>query len=392
MITEWLVRRYAGPGDPRADARTRARAGLVGGWVSIVLNLVLFVVKAALGAITGSIAVIADAVHSLSDVVSSAVVVFGFRMASKPSDEEHPFGHGRAETIATLIVAVLLIVIGVEFIRTSIGRLMNPVALVIGWPMIAALAATIVVKEWLTRFSMALGRLIGSDALEADAWHHRTDSISTLLVLVGFVLSRFGLTWVDGVAGIAVSAIVIWTGFEIGRRAVNRLLGQAPTEEEVEEIHRTAMGVEGVEGVHEVIIHRYGDRRAISLHVEVSAERPALELHSIADEVEERLSQGQRGVVVVHIDPIDRDHPHYDRVSGIIGDVVGADSRCHSFHDLRIVGTESKFHVLFDLAVHQPLDAREDGELAAKVTEKIQESFPGTRVVICVEPAFVRSS
>lgn len=391
MITEWLIRRYVGSGDPDTDLALRARHGLLEGWVSVVANIVLFLVKGALGLVTGSIAVLADAVHSLSDTATSGVVIVGFRAARKPSDEEHPFGHGRAETIATLIVAVLLIVVGVEFFRTSLGRLLKPSIHDITWPMVAILAATVVIKEWLARFSLTLARRIHSDTLEADFWHHRTDSISTGFVIVGFVLSSLDLPWVDGVAGLAVSAIVAWIGLDIGRRAVNGLLGEAPTEEEVEEIRRKATEIEGVDGVHEIIVHRYGSRRAISLHIEVAAERSSLDLHTVADRVERHLSYGQNGMVVVHVDPIDRDHPHYDDVAGILSSIVAEDERCHSFHDLRIVGAAEEFQVLCDLAVRGSLSPKEERRLMDKVTARLQERFPLTRAVVYVEPAFVKS-
>jgi cation diffusion facilitator family transporter len=391
MITEWLLKRFVGPGDPDRDPAHRARYGLLEGWMSVAANIALFLVKGALGLATGSIAVLADAVHSLSDTATSGVVIFGFRTAKKPSDEEHPFGHGRAETIATLVVAVLIIVVGVEFCRTSLGRLMQPSVHDITWPMVAILAGTVVIKEWLARFSRTLARRIDSDALEADSWHHRTDSISTGLVIVGLVLSRHGLSWVDGVVGLLVSAFVVWVGFEIGRRAVNGLLGEAPTEEEVEEIRRKAMQVDGVEGVHEIIVHRYGIRRAISMHIEVSAEQSALDLHTVADRVERSFTPDRDGTVVVHVDPIDRNHPHYEEVHRILDEVVAGDDRCHSFHDLRIVGASEEFQVLFDLAVRRELRPEEEHQIRERLTARLQQRFPLVRAVVCVEPAFVRS-
>lgn len=390
MISEWLVRRFVGPGDPDRDHAHRARYGALEGWVSVAVNVLLFVVKGAMGVITGSIAVVADAVHSLSDTATSGVVIFGFRMAGKPSDEEHPFGHGRAEPIATLVVAVLLIVVGVEFLRSSVSRLLHPRMLQVSWAMVAVLAGTVVMKEWLARFSRGLARRIKSDALEADSWHHRTDSISTGFVIAGFVLSRWGFPWVDGVAGLAVSTIIAWIGFDIGRRAVNRLLGQAPTEEEAGEIRATALSVDGVEGVHEVLVHTYGNQRAVSLHIEVSADLSALELHSIADEVESVLSLGRNTIVVVHVDPIDRNHPHYEEIRAIVEGAVRDDDRCYSFHDLRIVGTAERFQAILDLAVPERMTPRDEAEVMRSITARVQERFPEARVVICVEPAFVR--
>ncbi|MBD3335197.1 MAG: cation diffusion facilitator family transporter [Candidatus Eisenbacteria bacterium] len=390
MLTEWLIRRWAGTGPPAEDPALRARYGLLEGWAGVILNSVLFLVKGGLGLLSGSIALIADAVHTLADTATSVVVIVGFRISSKPFDEEHPFGHGRAETITTLVIAVLLIVAGIEFLRFSIERLVDPVALRITWPGIAVLAGTLVIKEWLARFSRELGRRIQSDALEADFWHHRTDSIATGLVIAGFVLSRYGLNWVDGAAGIGVSLIIGWSGFEIGRRAVNRLLGQAPTEEEVEEIRDTAVSVDGVEGVHDVVVHRYGDTRVISLHIEVSGAEDAMLLHALSEVVEQRLAHRRGDHVVVHIDPINKDHPHYARIQQLLEQAVDEDPRCHSFHDLRIVGGPETFNVVFDLAVRSHLKPREEQQIKQRFTAALQDHFPRIGVVIQVEPAFAR--
>jgi len=392
MITEWLVGRFVGGESSEKDPEVRARYGLLEGWVGIVVNVVLLAVKGTLGLMSGSIALLADAVHTFADMATSGVVIVGFRIARKPSDEEHPFGHGRAETIAALIVSVIIIVVGVEFLRSSIERLIRPVALTVTWPMIAILGGTLIVKEWLARFALALSRRIGSSALEADFWHHRSDTLATAVVILGFIVSRWGLPWVDGVAGLAVSAIIVWSGVDIGRRAVSHLLGQAPTEEEVEEVRRKALEIAGVEGVHDVIIHRYGEVRVLSLHIEVPSDRTPLALHTLSERVEHRLSDGGGSVVVVHVDPISRDHPHYDAVREILNENVSRDPRIRSFHDLRIVGGDEGFNILFDLVVKDRGKLSEEAELKKTLTRSLQERFPGIRTVIRVERAYVRSA
>ncbi|MBU1701783.1 MAG: cation diffusion facilitator family transporter [Candidatus Eisenbacteria bacterium] len=390
MLTKRLVNRFAGPEDPVKNPEFRTRVGILEGWVGVIVNIILFLIKGAMGVMSGSIALIADAIHTLADMATSIVVIVGFRIARKPFDEEHPFGHGRAETIATLVVAVLLIVAGVEFLRSSIERLIHPRILNISWFMLGILFVTLVIKEWLARFSRKLGRQIGSDALEADFWHHRTDSIATGLVIVSFILARFGVLWVDGVAGIGVSIIIVWTGFTIGRRSVSHLLGEAPTDEEVEDIRRTALAVDGVEGVHDIIVHRYGESEVISLHIEVDSNEDPMDLHTISEIVENRISQGKPRLVVAHIDPVNRDHPHYEAIRRLLDTAVAEDSRCESFHDLRIIGSAEHFNVLFDIAVPSHLGKKEEHSLKAKITSLLEKRFPGIGVIIEIEPMFVQ--
>jgi cation diffusion facilitator family transporter len=392
MLNRWLIRRFVGPGSPEEDPALRHRFGLLEGWSGVLVNALLFLVKGGLWLASGSIALLADAIHTLADMATSLVVIYGFRLAGKPSDEEHPFGHGRAEAVATLIVAVLLIVAGVEFFRSSVERLAHPVVLNVSWTMVGILAATLVLKEWLARFSRQLARMIGSDALEADFWHHRTDSIATVLVIAGFVLSRYDLQWVDPIAGIGVSIIVAWTGFDIGRRAVSGLLGEAPTEEEVEAIRQQAMQVEGVKGVHDVIVHKYGDMRIISLHIEVSSNLDPLTLHGISDEVERRVSGDRHGTVVVHVDPLNENHPEYERIKKVVEEVVGGDPRCHSFHDLRLVGRGDDLHILFDVALWKPLSDAERRSLQADLLKRLKEKLPKIRAVFQMEPVYHRRS
>ena len=232
---ESLTNRFVPKGKGPAK-NYRSQIGKFQGWVSVFINSILFVIKFIIGIIIGSVSVIADAIHTLSDVISSGVVIWGFHEAEKPADSEHPYGHGRVEYIATLIIAILLIVTGIEFIRSSIGRVLNPSPISPAWWMIMIILATVFLKELTARYAEYLSHKISSGTLHADAWHHRADAISSLLVIVAMIAGKYGYHSVDGWAGIGVALFVIWTGFMIAKEAVDDIIGAPPAEDEIDDI------------------------------------------------------------------------------------------------------------------------------------------------------------
>jgi cation diffusion facilitator family transporter len=256
----------------------------------------------AIGLMVGAISVIADAIHTLSDVISSSIVMWGFKQAEKPADVEHPYGHGRAEYIATLIIATLLCVAGIEFIEVAIDRIRNPEAVKAEWWMIILLAITIVLKEITARYAEFLSSMIASGTLHADAWHHRTDAISSLLVVVAMIAGIYDYPAIDGWAGLAVSLFLIYTGFEIARDAIDDLIGRPPTIEEVENIRQIVLSVRGVLGAHDMTIHSYGHDKFVSVHVEIDASENTAAAHDISEEVETRLEEAIGVEPTVHMD------------------------------------------------------------------------------------------
>ncbi|MFH2010031.1 MAG: cation diffusion facilitator family transporter [bacterium] len=386
-VTLRLVRRMAGVEDAELDRAGRSVAyALVEGYLSVVINLALFAIKLTLGLLTGSISLIADAVHTASDSLTSVVVVVSAYIARKPPDREHPYGHGRIEYVATVVIAVLLGVAGLEFGKESILRILNPRPISASWIVITVVLATAVVKEWLARYAIKLSQLSGNRSLTADAWHHRSDAIATVLVALGMIATILGWPIFDGIAGVGVSLLLFKVAYEIARDAVDSLLGQAPTPEEIAQVKVRARSVEGVHGVHDVVIHRYGSNVFISLHVETSAEPSAIDLHRIAAEVEERVAAGGHGSVCVHVDPVDRDHPAYDTVCRLVAELVAGDPDLTSFHDLRLVGGAEEFNVVLDLVISP--DCRDFPAIQGRVEQAIRAHYPAAQVVIEVEPTY----
>lgn len=383
-----LVRAFVDRPPDRSEASRRAAYGLLEGYVSVFVNTVLFVVKLLLGLATGSLSLLADAVHTLSDSVTSVVVIVSAYAGRKPADSEHPYGHGRVESIATVTVAVLLGVVAFEFGKASVERILHPQAVAASWVAIGVVAATAAVKEWLSSFALALGRASGNSAVEADAWHHRSDVFATILVVVAMVFGRYGIATVDGWMGLLVAVVIAKVAFDIARGAVDTLIGAAPSPEEVEEIKRAALSVEGVRSVHDIVVHRYGQTRFISLHIETTDKADAPALHAVAELVEDRVGGESHGSVCVHVDPVDADHPAYDRVRALLVAAVEADPTAASFHDLRVVGSESRFDVLFDLNVVAGCSDEDARASRDRLVALVKDEIGAHDVVVAVDPAY----
>jgi len=301
--TELLLRLFVKDFDNTSLPEVRKKYGLLEGWVSIVVNVLLFGMKLFFGLVINSVSLIADAVHTLADVITSAIVVVSFKVASRPGDREHPFGHGRAEQIATLIIAVLLGLVGLEFAKESLARLFRPPAVEYNLVVMGALLLSAFVKEWMYRFARELAERIDSAALLGDAWHHRTDAFASLGVGVGLLGVLLGYPRVDAVLGLIVSGLILYTAYEIGRECSDRLLGRRPPEEMVAAVKDCALQVEGVLGIHRIELHEYGQRQYLTAHLEVAPELDVVEAHQISELVEEMVSRKLGATISIHIEP-----------------------------------------------------------------------------------------
>jgi cation diffusion facilitator family transporter len=386
MLTRWLVTAFIRDQDKVASPRVRERYGVLEGWVSIFVNLVVFAVKIVPGVIIGSISLIADAVHSLGDVLSSGVVIWGFKAAARPSDREHPFGHGRAESIATLVIGILLFVVAWEFAQNSVIRLMHPQEVKASNLLLVVLGISLLLKEWLSRFARRLAGAIQSSALRGDFWHHRSDVLATAVVIGSLLATNQGWDWVDGVGGLLVSGFIAAAAFRITKDSIDPLIGTAPSPGLLRQIRETALSLPAVDQVHDLVVHSYGGFIAISLHAEVAAELDVTRAHDVAEAVESKLNDTFGGAAVVHVDPVDRRHPLFPEVEsflhGLLPEIEGAEG----FHDLRIVGSEDPCYIIFDLKA----ETDQASAIAAQVRSAVTESFPSVaKVVINVEPRYV---
>jgi len=285
----------------------RKVAGFKEGLVSIFVNVVLFVIKFYLGLIHNSIAVVADAVHTLSDAGTSVVVVISFWIAYKPPDKGHPFGHGRAEQIGAVIVGTLLGVAGFEFLMSSYEKLSSREALTFSWFLVGVLLLSSLVKELLARWAFRLGGSYESRSIVGDAWHHRSDAIATTLLALGILVGA-DYWWVDGVLGIIVSLIIVYTSIKIILETSRELLGSEPTRREEELLIDLAREVSPlIEDVHHIHIHKYGDHVEASLHIKLPNTMKLEEAHEIATKLENRIKDRLGWEATVHPEPQSRE-------------------------------------------------------------------------------------
>ncbi len=362
--------------------------------VSILGNLLLAGAKLALALLTHSISLLADAVHSASDVVTSGAVWIGLHVARRPPDSEHPWGHGRAETVATLVVAALLGVAGVEFAWESIQRIGEPPA--IGeslegpWLLLAAgfVIATAGAKEWMARYSSRAARQTGNDSLAADAWHHRTDALSSVMVAVALGCAHWGYPVVDAVLGVGVSLIILYAAWHYLSRAGSTLLGRAPESSLVDRAEALARAVHGVQDVHRVQVHDYGRRKAASLHVKVQGGLPLTEAHRVATEVEGVLARDLGVAALVHAEPEDEGSSaaSLGRIRSVVQEMLSKHPSIVSFHALTLQPEDHGLEVEFHIRVPPGTSIEGAHRLEHKVTEMLTAALPELHPHIHVEP------
>lgn len=387
-MTPILVKLFIKNHEQVQEPQVRTAYGNLAGLVGILCNLLLFLGKFVVGTLFGSIAIAADAVNNLSDASSNIVSLVGFKLASKPADEEHPYGHARFEYLAGLVVAIMVLVIGFELGQTSLDRILHPKPVVFSWLSVAVLACSIGVKLWMARFNATLGRLIDSAALKATAADSRNDVLSTGGVLIASLLSHWFRLELDGWIGLAVALFILYSGIGLIRDTLDPLLGQAPDPELVHKIHDRIMSYPGVLGTHDLIVHDYGPgRQFASVHVEMAAEADVMESHDVIDSIEHDFWQQDRIHVVIHFDPIiTTGHKVGDTRVWLAQLVAGIDPRL-TIHDLRMVPGPTHTNLIFDCAMPPSMEM-EEGELKKRINQAVHAQHPSYYCVITVDKSF----
>ena len=358
----------------------RGGIGALQGWISIFINLFLFVIKLFFGFISNSIALIADAFHTLSDMASSAVVIFGFKMAAKPADKEHPFGHGRAETIAALTISIFIGFAGLEFIKTSIGRFLGAEIIEVNSTLFAIVIISIIFKECLARLSLNLANKIKSDTLKADGIHHRSDMFSSLFVLMAFAGVQFGYPKVDALMGLGVGIMMIYSAYGLIRSAVDDLLGRPMDSETVNQIKTIAKEVDEVSNVHDIVVHTYGAHKFISLHIEIDEGKSPEKMHDIADQVEKMLSNKMEADVVTHVDPVTVEGEEITEILHIIKKNLSSFNLDDKIQDLRVVNNNQIESILFQVPILPDFNQKE--EFNRQCSLDLKNQYPDCKIII----------
>lgn len=377
-MTGLLVRLFVKNHDQVDDPKVRGAYGTMAGLVGIVCNLLLFAAKLLIGTISGSVSITADAVNNLSDASSSIVTSIGFRLAQKPEDDEHPYGHARVEYLTGLAVAALILVIGFQLAKSSISKILHPEAVEFSIALVVVLLLSIAVKLWMALFNRTLGKKIDSVSLIATAADSRNDVISTSAVLIAAIVAHFSGLNLDGYIGLLVALFILYSAVGIAKDTISPLLGEPADPELVQLVKHEVLDYDDrILGVHDLMVHDYGPGQTFaSIHVEVDRNGDVLEMHDIIDNIERHLLEDYRIHLTIHYDPVVMDDEEINHMREKVREKLKELDPRLQFHDFRMVRGPEHTNLIFDVVLPSDLKGREK-ELQNRLTESLQE--PGKR-------------
>ena len=386
-----LVRLFIKDWDNVGDPVVREKYGVLAGAVGILLNLLLSAGKLFAGLMTGSISITADAFNNLSDAGSSVVTLVGFKLAGQKADDGHPFGHGRMEYLAGLLVSLMILLVGVELGRSSIGKILHPEAVDFSLVSTGILAASILVKLWMGQFNRGLGRKIGSAAMAATAADSISDAVATAAVLAGTLVNRFAHVNIDGWVGLAVAVFILRAGWGAARDTINPLLGESPDPELVKQLRDLVLSHPQVVGMHDLIIHDYGPgRRLCSFHAEVPQDADILAAHDAIDHIEREIQEKFGIETTVHMDPIATADEKVNQLRRQVADLARVVEPEMTIHDFRVVRGPTHTNVIFDAVV--PHKCRlTDEEVLQRLRRAVTALDPTYQAVIQLDRAYVET-
>ena len=367
------------------DRVVRQKYGILCGIVGICLNICLFAWKLLAGWLSQSIAITADAFNNLSDAGSSLILLFGFRLAGQKPDSEHPFGHGRLEYVAGLIVSMIIILMAVELMRTSAGKILHPEE--VSWHVwtLVVLIVSILVKMYMFLYNRTIGNKIASAAMRATALDSISDAVATFVVLLSTIISHFTGLQIDGCCGLLVGLFILYAGISAAKDTINPLLGQPAEECFVEKVHEIVLSHKEILGMHDLVVHNYGPGRImLSLHAEVPVDGSLAELHEVVDEVEHQLSDQLGCSAVIHMDPIWASGEESLTMKKEMEEDLKLMDPGLSLHDFRMVRCTGHIRLFFD--IQEPYSCRiDEKELIERLQRHVKENHPGVELVICVD-------
>ena len=351
-MNNFLCRIFVKDYENTKDPQVRERYGKFAGVVGILSNVILCAAKILVGAISGSIAIIADGINNLADASSSIITLAGFKLSSLPEDKEHPYGHARIEYISGMIVSVLIVVVGIELIKSSADKIMHPSPLEFSWSIIVVLLLAIAIKIWQALFNINIGKRINSLTLTATGTDSRNDVIATTVVLISIIVGKLTGLQIDGYMGCLVALFIIWAGIGLVKETMSPLLGEAPDPELVNAISDMALSYDGVLGIHDLVVHNYGPGRIFaSIHIEVDAEADMMESHDMIDNIEREMAKKLHIEITGHLDPVRTNDPVVKKMVQLTSEVAAQIDGVSNIHDLRIVTGPTHTNVIFDTVV-----------------------------------------
>ena len=384
-MTSLLLKLFVKDYEKTNDSNVREKYGTLGGLVGIIVNMIIAAAKLIIGSFSGSISITADAVNNFSDAGSSIITLIGFKMANKPADEDHPYGHGRIEYISGFIVAFIVLIFGVELMKSSVDRIINPSEITYSIWAIVVLVLSIIGKIWLGLFNRKLGKAINSTAMTAVFTDCISDSGATAVTIISMLLAHFAKINIDGILGVIVAVIIIIAGINIIRDTLNPLLGQAPDKELVNDIADTVLSFDKVVGIHDLVLHNYGSTKTFgSIHVEVPANENVLVVHEIMDNIELEIKKKYGVEIVAHTDPIETDNKLVEDNRNFIINIINSIDEKLTIHDFRLVSGPTHTNLIFDIVLPYTSKITES-EVKNLVFQKVKEIKPEYNCVITVD-------
>lgn len=391
MFSNFLVSRFIKDNKNINNEKVRTAYGYLAGVIGIIANALLFLVKFSVGLITHSIAISADAFNNLSDMASSIITILGFKLANKPADEEHPFGHGRIEYISALAVSFMIMLVGSQFIKESFNRILHPAEIhFILIPFILILAS-VGIKIWLSKFNKFIANSINSHALKASSFDALADVIISSITALSLLLSKWITFPIDSYLGILVALFILYSGFSLTKDTLNPLLGEAPDPELVKNIKLGVLKYKYISGVHDLVIHNYGVGRCMaSIHAEIPYDISVVTIHEIIDKAEKEISDKLNIYLVIHMDPINTESKEVNKAKELLENILKKYPIVKSYHDFRIVGDGEYKNLIFDLVIEHTKGFNQEDEenLKKAIDTELKKEHENYNAKITIDRAF----
>lgn len=391
-MTNLLVKCFIKNYEEITHPKVRESYGLLGGIVGIIANIFLCTIKIAIGLMNHSISILADGINNLSDAGSSIVSLIGFKLSSKPADEGHPYGHARIEYLSGLIVSFIILLLGLELIRSSFSKVLHPEPLSFNWTMVGILTLSILVKIWLSLFNRNLGKRIQSPTMIATATDSLNDVIATSAVLICVFIVKWTGINLDGYMGILVGIFIFFSGIHLVKETINPLLGESPSPELLTLFHDKLLSYPTIIGYHDLVLHSYGPNHYFaSVHAEVPSDANLLECHDLIDNIEKDFAKELDINLVIHIDPIITNDEASNQLKEQVNSIVTLIDPRLSIHDFRLVIGPTHTNIIFDVLV--PTSMKQNPQqLALQIDQEVKKINPNYFTVITVDTNYVSTS
>lgn len=385
LLIKHFIKNYENVNDPSV----RVNYGTTSSIVGIIVNILLSLSKILIGTIFNSIAVIADGVNNLSDAGSSVVTLVGFKISSKPADKDHPFGHARIEYLTGLILGVVILLVGIELMKSSFNKIINPAVTTYSAAMIIVLIISILMKFWLSSFYLKIAEKISSATIKAASADSRNDVIATFTVLISVIISRLTGLEIDGYMGVIVALFILYSGIDILRDILNPILGEMPDPDFIKKIEKKILSYEGIINIHDLVVHNYGPNKYFAtVHAEVDAKEDILKSHDMIDNIEREFARDLDINLVIHLDPIITNDNEINQLRCRIGKIIRSIDAKLTMHDFRVVRGETHTNLIFDVVIPVGYEIK-SAELIEQIEKEVKKEDSSYYAVVTIDKNYV---